>query len=650
MKFSAEKYSEWLKTEPCGSPRFNDALTHCALEELKTELQAMEPITFQNRTRSIALDCEIQMRKNREPETSMPTIEPNICLVNVEDIIPTPDNPRRRIDPEKASFKELVESIKANGILQLPVGRPHPTLAGKIDLRAGHRRYAAGVAAGMKVIAMVIRELDDRTAMEVTVLENLQREDLTPMEEARGVRQLQLSGHDLEEIARNLGKSRQWVVRRGSLMDLIEEIAEIGEEHDWSAEALELFARYSPEAQREMVEEWRGRDWQFENNIAPGSVSYLRRYLADRQRELSVVPWKLDDAILVPTAGACNVCQHRTSCNPDLFDDVELGDADPEEDEKRLKGDRCLKVECWKAKRIAWVTREIESAKAVHQNLLLVKESYRNDDFPKAVEFFNVEKTKKSAEGAVPAMFVDGEHPGKLIWVKAPSRGDSSSAAVKAATAATKEAAESGDPEAAKKLLESKREAHEQRRWAWVNDHVMNAVTQSQEPTPASYKTHKGLVLLCAAFGVDAPFAKRSQLQGLTKDEAENDLDEEEDWHVGNPWDRLTYLTAGTANPSEWVWHALLKKIVESLRVHTVSEINEKKIEAVKFAAELVGLDALELKSQADVEIPEPKAWAKLVATSVAEVEEIDERLPEAQGKAPKKTVRAVKGKGAKSA
>lgn len=591
----------------------------------------------------------------------MNTIEPNICLVNVEDIIPTPDNPRRRIDPEKASFKELVESIKANGILQLPVGRPHPTQAGKIDLRAGHRRYAAGVAAGMKVIAMVIRDLDDRTAMEVTVLENLQREDLTPMEEARGVRQLQLSGHDLEEIARNLGKSRQWVIRRGSLMDLISEIAELGEEYDWSAEALELFARYSQEAQREMFEEWKESSWKLDN-IATGSVSYLRCVLAERQRELSVVPWKLEDAILVPTAGACNVCQHRTSCNPDLFDEVEVED-DDEDDGKVLKGDRCLKVECWKAKRLAWVTREIESAKATHKNLLLVKESYRSDDFPKAIDKWSIEKTKKSAEGAVPAMFVDGEHPGKLIWVKAPSRGDSSSAAVKAATAATKEAAESGDPEAAKKLLESKRAAHEQRRWAWVIERVIAGTLLSEEPAPASYKTHKGLVLLCAAFGVNAAHGTAVELESVPKvptapkplmdeDDSEDYEEDEEDLdvaaadgyrHVFDPWVKLLLLNGTKANASLWVWRSLRSKIVESLRVHTVSEINERKIEAVKFAAELVGLDALELKSQADVEIPEPKAWAKLVATSVVEVEEIDDRLPEAQGKAPKKTVRAVK-------
>lgn len=591
----------------------------------------------------------------------MNTIEPNICLVNVEDIIPTPDNPRRRIDPEKQSFKELVESIKANGILQLPVGRPHPTQAGKIDLRAGHRRYAAGVAAGMKVIAMVIRDLDDRTAMEVTVLENLQREDLTPMEEARGVRQLQLSGHDLEEIARNLGKSRQWVVRRGSLMDLIEEMQDIGEEHGWSAEALELFARYSQESQREMLVEFTGpHNWRWDNFKA-GSVSYLRKYLSERQRALVAAPWKLDDALLLPKAGACNVCPLRTSCSPDLFDDEERGD-----DGKVMKGDRCLNVDCWKEKRLLWVNREIETAKAKHANLILIRKEYQSEKaFPKAVEEYYLEKTKKSEAGAVPAMEVDGAHPGRIVWVKPPSRENSSPVAVKAANAAAKEAAESGDPEAAKQLLESKRAAHELRRWAWVIEKVIAGTLLSEEPAPASYKTHKGLVLLCAAFGVNPAHGTVTELESVPKvptapkplmdEDDSEDYDEDEDdsdvaaangyRHVFDPWERLSLLNGTGANASLWVWRSLRSKIVESLRVHTVSDIDEKKIEAVKLAAELVGLDALDLKSQADQEIPEPKAWAKLVATSENIVEEIDERLPEAQGKAPKKTVRAVKGK-----
>lgn len=110
---------------------------------------------------------------------------PCLRMVPVEDVVPTPDNPRKRIDTKAPDFLELVESVKALGILQPLVARPHPTQAGKLDLRAGHRRHEAARAAGLAEVPVMVREMSDRVAMEVTVLENLQRVDLTPMEEAR---------------------------------------------------------------------------------------------------------------------------------------------------------------------------------------------------------------------------------------------------------------------------------------------------------------------------------------------------------------------------------------------------------------------------------------------------------------------------------
>lgn len=180
--------------------------------------------------------------------------EPTLRTVFVSDIFPTPDNPRSTIDQTAPAFLELVESIRANGILQPPLGRPHPTDPNIIDLRAGERRYRAAVAAGLSAIPILVRDMDDKTAMEITVLENLQRQDLSPLEEARGIRSLIESGHPIEHIAAELGKTAAWMTRRSKLLDLTADWRKFAEETHIPAAHLELIARYSPDVQARLFE------------------------------------------------------------------------------------------------------------------------------------------------------------------------------------------------------------------------------------------------------------------------------------------------------------------------------------------------------------------------------------------------------------
>ena len=128
--------------------------------------------------------------------------------------------PRNGFDD--ASLNELAESIRENGIMQPLVVRPRE---GGYDLIAGERRWRASQMAGLANVPIVIRDVDDRTALELALVENLQRENLDPIEEAKGYAQL-VDQFDLtqEEVAAKVGKNRATVANALRLIKLPPEV------------------------------------------------------------------------------------------------------------------------------------------------------------------------------------------------------------------------------------------------------------------------------------------------------------------------------------------------------------------------------------------------------------------------------------------
>ena len=128
--------------------------------------------------------------------------------------------PRKGFDD--ASLNELAESIRENGIMQPLVVRPRE---GGYELIAGERRWRASQMAGLATVPIVIRDVDDRTALELALVENLQRENLDPIEEAKGYAQL-MDQFDLtqEEIATKVGKNRATVANTLRLIKLPAEV------------------------------------------------------------------------------------------------------------------------------------------------------------------------------------------------------------------------------------------------------------------------------------------------------------------------------------------------------------------------------------------------------------------------------------------
>lgn len=136
--------------------------------------------------------------------------------IDVADLVPNPYQPRKVFEPEK--MKELVDSIKQHGVIQPLIVRKSD---GVYEIVAGERRWRAAKTAGLKVVPVVIRDYDEEAMMEVAMIENIQRHDLNPLEEAEGIKammeKLQLTQTD---VAKKLGRSRTAVTNILRLLNL----------------------------------------------------------------------------------------------------------------------------------------------------------------------------------------------------------------------------------------------------------------------------------------------------------------------------------------------------------------------------------------------------------------------------------------------
>jgi ParB family transcriptional regulator, chromosome partitioning protein len=143
--------------------------------------------------------------------------------VPIDQIYPGWFQPRRNFD--ETEMNALVESITAQGILQPLLVRPHPKFAGAFEILAGERRWRAAQRAHLHDVPVVVKEIGDREALEIALVENIQRSDLNAIEEAQGYKRLiDEFGHTQEALATALGKSRSHIANLLRLLTLSDEI------------------------------------------------------------------------------------------------------------------------------------------------------------------------------------------------------------------------------------------------------------------------------------------------------------------------------------------------------------------------------------------------------------------------------------------
>lgn len=142
-----------------------------------------------------------------------------ILTVPITDLVPSPFQPRRLFTEE--ALKDLVESIREKGVLQPLLVRMTQVSGADYEIIAGERRYRASKLAGLNEIPVIVKEFDDQATLEVALIENLQREDLSPLEEAEGYKRLlQEFDYTQEALSKVVGKSRSYVANMMRLLEL----------------------------------------------------------------------------------------------------------------------------------------------------------------------------------------------------------------------------------------------------------------------------------------------------------------------------------------------------------------------------------------------------------------------------------------------
>ena len=170
-----------------------------------------------------------------------------VVTLRLSQIEPNRDQPRKIFSEE--ALNELADSIREHGVLQPLLVRPLP--GGSYQLVAGERRWRASRMAGLQEVPVVIREMDEEQAMEIALIENLQRQDLNPIEEAAAIRSLmQECGYTQEQAARKLGKSRPAIANALRLLNLPKAVTDLVVTGDLSAGHARVLAGLDSEARQ----------------------------------------------------------------------------------------------------------------------------------------------------------------------------------------------------------------------------------------------------------------------------------------------------------------------------------------------------------------------------------------------------------------
>lgn len=288
-------------------------------------------------------------------------------------IVASATNPRTVFNLPR--LQELANSIKASGVHQpvlvrpLPPSRLQETFEGfrrgerpAYELIAGERRFRASKLAGIDSIPAMIRHLTDEQVLEIQLVENLQRDDLHPMEEAEGYEKLiQATGITKEQLGEKIGKSRAYVYGRLKLLALCQDARDAFYKDEIDASRALVIARI-PDAKLQIkaLQEATGEDWQ--GGLRHNFKSFVRWAQQNVMLRLDAARFKITDASLMPEAGSCRDCSKRTGAQPEIYADVDSADV-------------CTDPTCYHAKDEAHEALVLAQARANGQEIILEKEA-----------------------------------------------------------------------------------------------------------------------------------------------------------------------------------------------------------------------------------------------------------------------------------
>lgn len=340
----------------------------------------------------------------------------------LEALVPNPANRGQGAARQHEDLKSLATSIKTVGLIYPLVVQSDPDQEGVYRIVAGERRWRAMKSLNLESApCLVLSAREDAATSEVLrVVENHQRRNPEPLQEAADVRRLLDLGLDIQTVSRSLGRSRSWVARRASLTELSERWLEAARDPQnrisaWPPSHLEVISRFPAEVQDHLLDEWNSSP-QWRLPALSELVGWTGQYL----HLLSAAPWDLDDALLAPEPGACVVCLKRSSHTPDLFS----GELDSDNG-KTPPGDRCLDFQCWNRKAELFLTRKAETLRQEHSDLILLDNGENGgvdleETFQAEVWHRDEVTTGRKSDGnVVPALVVNGPGLGRVKWVQA---------------------------------------------------------------------------------------------------------------------------------------------------------------------------------------------------------------------------------------
>ena len=299
--------------------------------------------------------------------------------IAVGSIKPSPSNPARR----SATSTRLAESIIASGVLQPLTVRPDPNLVNEYELVLGERRWRASKIAKQATVPAIVREMSDTEVLEAQLVENVQRTDVHPLEEAQGYQALlDHHGYTIETLATKTGRSRAHLYGRLKLTKLAPAVRKAFLDDRIPASIAELLARLPvPKLQEQALHDILGGAHDYTTvdeldaiGIRPEGLHDVNGRVTDNSAvhpllsfraaqalihrrystRLDMAKFEVADASLYPEAGACTTCPHRSGfrdeAQPTLFPDLERAD------------DVCTNPPCFEKKTAAvWQRARLEA-------------------------------------------------------------------------------------------------------------------------------------------------------------------------------------------------------------------------------------------------------------------------------------------------
>src|SRR6202521_5216228 len=333
--------------------------------------------------------------------------------IPIVDLSESSTNPRKVFDEER--LEELAGSIRSKGVLSPLLVR---RINGHFEIVTGARRYRAAQRAGLDEIPVRIGAFTDEEALEIQIIENIQRADVHPFEEAQGFRALldrEGADYSIEKIAAKTGKAASFIAKRLKLLDLTQPSANAFTAGHIGVEHALLIAKLAPEMQEKALAHC--FDGYFAANDSERSLVPASRLQAWIEQNvylsLKSVPFSKEDERLLPEAGSCANCPKRTGFNTLLFSEV--------------KDDSCSDAGCFNRKLDAHIAQRVtkmpnlvtitQNYNATGETPILDRRNYVEVVARKPMKGKDARPEQRHCDHLKPAIYADGMEKGRLVKI-----------------------------------------------------------------------------------------------------------------------------------------------------------------------------------------------------------------------------------------